>query len=476
MGSRAPTILHVDDNEVHRYTVAKILKMAGYRVAQAATGSSGLELARERPNLIILDVNLPDMSGFDVCKSLRSDPQTSSIPILHVSATRILTRDKTEGLEGGADAYLAEPVDSGEFLATVRALLRMRESEERASRLATEWETTFDAMNDGVCLTDTEGKITRCNRAISLWLGKTKVDLVGERFVDVFPQGSFAEGSNEGRPTREVSLGGRCCRITTDSIRGEDGNQSGQVHTFVDITAMKAAERDRKRYTEELARSNAELYQFAHVASHDLKEPLRMVASNVQLLQRRYAKALDEKAQEYVTSAVEGAERMRTLIDDLLAYSTVGSQGAATMPTDLNEVLRQVRANLDTAMQETRGKLTVAELPIVRVEPIQYLQLFQNLVGNALKFRGDEAPSIFVRASREKNAWRFEVADNGIGIDPRYQDRIFELFKRLHTKDRYAGTGIGLSICKKIVERHGGKIWVESELGHGARFFWTLPD
>jgi light-regulated signal transduction histidine kinase (bacteriophytochrome) len=227
--------------------------------------------------------------------------------------------------------------------------------------------------------------------------------------------------------------------------------------------------------TVELMRSNAELQQFAYVASHDLQEPLRMVASYTQLLARRYEGKLDQDADEFIAFAVDGAKRMQALINDLLAYSRVGTQGRDFTQTDLNEIVDRVIADLTAAIDDTGATAHREHLPTVPGDPVQLGQLFQNLISNAIKFRGSETPRVDVTAERQGREWRVSVRDNGIGIAPEFADRIFIIFQRLHTRDEYPGTGIGLAICKKIVERHGGQIWLESEPGAGATFTFTLP-
>jgi PAS domain S-box-containing protein len=232
---------------------------------------------------------------------------------------------------------------------------------------------------------------------------------------------------------------------------------------------------ERMHAEDELKRSNAELEQFAYVASHDLQEPLRAIAGMVQLLQKRYQGKLDERADEYIDHAVEAAGRMRKLINDLLTYSRVVRFGKQFEMTDVEKVLDTALANLRVALQESRATVTHDPLPSLMVDETQIGQVFQNLIGNAVKFRGERPLQIHIGAREEENAWCFEVRDNGIGIESQYFERIFGVFQRLHTRRDYPGTGIGLSLCKKIVERHGGSIWVESEAGQGTSFYFTLP-
>jgi PAS domain S-box-containing protein len=255
----------------------------------------------------------------------------------------------------------------------------------------------------------------------------------------------------------------------------QDGVPHRAVGVYVDITERKEAEEALRRVMKELERSNRELEQFAYVASHDLQEPLRMVASYTQLLGRRYAGQLDDDADDFIAYAVDGANRMQRLINDLLSYSRVTTRGQPFAPTDCNAVLAQVRANLDAAIRESGALVTHDDLPTVMADQSQMVQLFQNLIGNAIKFRKpDEPPRVHVSAEESAAGWRFSVRDNGIGIDPRYHEQIFLIFERLHGRGEYPGTGIGLATCQRIVERHGGRIWVASEEGRGAVFQFTV--
>ena len=226
----------------------------------------------------------------------------------------------------------------------------------------------------------------------------------------------------------------------------------------------------------ELGRSNADLQQFAYVASHDLQEPLRMVSSYTQLIARRYKGKLDADADEFIAFAVDGANRMQRLILDLLAYSRVNTAGRQFEPTAMETVLKAALNNLTNAVKESQAIITHDPLPAVMGDDKQLAQLFQNLLSNAVKFGGAQPPRIHISAKQTDGEWLFSVRDHGIGLDPQYADRIFVIFQRLHTREEYPGTGIGLAICKKIVERHGGRMWVESELGKGATFYFTLRD
>jgi light-regulated signal transduction histidine kinase (bacteriophytochrome) len=237
---------------------------------------------------------------------------------------------------------------------------------------------------------------------------------------------------------------------------------------------LEVANRQLQQLNQELTRSNQELQQFAYIASHDLREPLRMVTSFTQLLGKRYLGQLDAEADQIINFAVDGAERMEVLIDGLLTYCRLGSQAETFKPVNCEEILDQVLSNLQLAIAETNTQISRFSLPTIIGDASQLIQLFQNLIANGIKYREEAAPIIEIGAREQEQEWLFWVKDNGIGIDPQYGDRIFQIFQRLHTKQEYSGTGIGLAICHKIVEHHDGRIWVESNLQQGATFYFTL--
>lgn len=256
----------------------------------------------------------------------------------------------------------------------------------------------------------------------------------------------------------------------------EAGNKSiHMVGVALDITERKLAEEALLRRTEELKRSNTELEQFAYVASHDLQEPLRMVSSYMQLLARRYVGKLDSNADEFIAFAVDGAKRMQQLINDMLAFSRVATRGHEFKPVEADAALKQALWNLKAAIEESHANVTFDPLPVVTADSGQLTQLFQNLIGNAIKFRRKEPPLVHVSAERRAKEWVFSVRDNGIGIEPQHLERIFVIFQRLHAASEFPGTGLGLAISKKIAERHGGRLWVTSEPGAGSVFYFSIP-
>ena len=265
-------------------------------------------------------------------------------------------------------------------------------------------------------------------------------------------------------------------RLLLENERLVETLQQSNAELSSEIAERQRAEETLSKTASELARSNADLEQFAYVASHDLQEPLRMVVSYCQLLQRFYKGQLDNDADVFIEYAVDGATRMQAMISDLLEYSRVGTRGERFIDSDYQSVFDKAVENLKFSLEEANATITHDELPRVTGEPAQLVQLTQNLLGNAIKYRGDGPPRAHVGAQRRDGEWLITVSDNGIGIEPQNIERVFLIFQRLHTQSEYPGTGIGLAICKKIVERHGGRIWVESEPGHGSTFCFTLPD
>jgi len=286
----------------------------------------------------------------------------------------------------------------------------------------------------------------------------------------------MASGQTEAvEETVSTPFGPRYYLSTKAPYRDAAGNIIGLIGVTRDITARKQAEEKLLKLTEDLKRSNADLEQFAYTASHDLQEPLRVVAGFVELLGRRYKDKLDDKAYEYIHYSVDGVRRMQMLIKDLLQYSQIATKGKAFTPANCSVALEHAIYNLHRAIEESGAEITYDLLPTITSDSAQIGRLFQNLIGNAIKYRSNERLRIHISAERKGQEWAFSVRDNGIGIDPKFKDRIFVVFQRLHTREEYSGTGIGLAICKKIVERHCGRIWVESEPGKGSTFFFTLP-
>lgn len=350
----------------------------------------------------------------------------------------------------------------------------------------------LEAAPDGIVITDATGVIRLVNPQAERMLGYERGELVGQSIEVLVPEHlrelhvRQRQGYAARPAARRMGIGLKLMARRKDgaelpteiSLSPLDTPEGRYIVSAIrDVTERRETEAMLQEQAGALARSNDQLQQFAYVASHDLQEPLRMVSSYLQLLERRYASRLDDDAREFIGFAVDGAKRMQALINDLLAYSRIGTREEVHSKVDLNEVVRRVLKDLEIAVRESGAIVRVERLPTVTAEPSQMAQLLLNLVGNALKFRrADAVPEIGISARRDGDAWRVSVRDNGIGIDPQYRDRIFQIFQRLHTRQEYPGTGIGLAICKRIVERHGGEIQVEPTPGGGSTFVFSLPD
>jgi PAS domain S-box-containing protein len=347
--------------------------------------------------------------------------------------------------------------------------------------------SVLDQAQDAIVVCDPSGQVIRANRAAERL---SAINTMLQPFDLAFPL--RREGSDAELSLLPLASTSQFLRSIEASLVRPDGRRThlllsvgqmldferkvlGIVITMTDITERKHAEETLRESAAELARSNRELDQFASVVSHDLQEPLRTVRGFADLLQKKYAKQLDAEAGTFIKYAVDGATRMERLIKALLAYARVGTRRREPVPINAGEVLRQALDDLHQSIQDAVAEITHSELPTVRADPSQLAQLFQNLLGNALKFRSESPPKIHVDAHRDGDCWQFSLRDNGIGIDPKYHDQVFDVFRRLNRREEYEGTGIGLAICKKIVDRHGGRIWVESQPGQGATFHITLP-
>jgi PAS domain S-box-containing protein len=343
--------------------------------------------------------------------------------------------------------------------------------------------TIVESSPSGVVVVDRQGTIVLVNRETERLFGYTRDELIGQSIELLVPR-RFRQSHPGVRheflkdpQTRLMGAGRDLFGVHKSGLEipVEIGLNPIETDEGIFVLASVVDIGPRKQVEEELRRSNEELERFAYVASHDLQEPLRTVASYVQLLSRRYRDRLDADAVDFIDFAVGGVRRMQLLIEDLLAFSRVGTRGAPLVPANLQEVFEGTLASLHAALQESNATVTADPLPVVVADAGQVAQLLTNLIGNALKFRGDLPPGVHVGAAQAGRMWTISVQDNGIGIAPEYFERIFVIFQRLHSREEYAGTGVGLAICKKIVERHGGRIWVESLPGQGARFSFTLP-
>jgi PAS domain S-box-containing protein len=372
------------------------------------------------------------------------------------------------------------------FLEVYRDITSRRLAQDSLQDSERRFRAVAESAIEGIITIDERGAISYWNPGAARLFGRGAAETVGQPISVALPDPALLSHS---RPSTDHAQG-----TTFETIgRRADGiefpvelslsewttSQGARFFTGIarDITARKNAEHQLEAKADELSRSNQELEQFAYVASHDLQEPLRMVSNYTQLLGRRYKDKLDQDANEFIDFAVDGARRMQDLIRDLLEYARVGTRGKAFKPVPAETIVAAALVNLSSAIEDTGANVTTGSLPMLVCDASQITQVLQNLVGNAIKFRRPgTTPVVRITAAREDRAWRIAVSDNGIGIEPKYFDRIFQMFQRLHGRDEYAGTGIGLALCRKIIERHGGRIRVESARGSGATFSFTIPD
>jgi PAS domain S-box-containing protein len=403
-----------------------------------------------------------------------------------------LTGRRKDGSEFPIEIMLS-PLESAEGIlvtAAVRDISVRKAAEKHLAQMEGRYRGLLEAAPDAMVVVNQTGKITLLNVQAEQRFGYRRDELLGQTIKTIIPEGFaerlIADGMRSAADALAQQIG---TGIELTGLR-KDGSefpieimlsplQSAQgilvTAAIRDIALRKAAEAQLLQKMTDLDRSNQELEQFAYLASHDLQEPLRMVASYTQLLSRRYKGKLDSDADEFIAFAVDGAARMQRLIQDLLAYSRVGTKGRELVDTSGEDALRQALINLRAATEQSGAEVTHDPLPVVLADNVQLVQLFQNLVGNAIKYQGGEMPRIHISAARNGGGrWVISVQDNGIGIEPQYFDKIFGMFQRLHRRDEYPGTGIGLAICKKIAERHGGAMSVESQVGRGSTFRFSV--
>jgi PAS domain S-box-containing protein len=384
--------------------------------------------------------------------------------------------------------------NNGEFIRTrcfTRDITERKYAEEALRQSEQKFRAIFDGTFQFIGLLAPDGIVLEANQPALEAIGANLADIAGQAFwaTPWWTHSPILQGQLKEAIARAAQ--GELVRFEAEHILA-DGTSifvdfslkpvfdlQGQVVMLIpegrDINDRKRAEIALQQQQQELARSNAELQQFAYVASHDLQEPLRMITSYLELLERRYKGQLDDKADKFIAYAVDGAARMQILINDLLSYSRVGSRGQDLELVDCEKILQNVLNNLQMSIKQSSAAITHTPLPQVNADPSQLTQLFQNLISNALKFRQEATPQIHIAVQSTDDKWLFSVQDNGIGMEVQYLERIFIIFQRLHSKAEYPGTGIGLAVCKKIVEQHGGTLWVDSQPGRGSTFHFTLP-
>ncbi len=463
------TILNVDDNEANRYAVTRMLRRAGFATLEAAGGEEALRKVAECPDLVILDVNLPDLDGFEVCRRIKADPATASIPVLHMSASYILSEDKTRGLDEGADGYLIRPVEAPELIATVRALLRIRAAEKASRNAALQWQATFDAIGDGVCLLDREGRVLRSNRAAGAILGHDPAAISGRALADFFETPD---------PPADLALGGRWFRVGLDPIL-DDGAVVGSVCILTDVTDRRLLEDQSRRRADALAEDDRRKDEFLAMLAHELRNPLAPILNAFEVMKLADATAAELGMVRQV--AERQVRHLARLVDDLLDVSRITSTRIQLRrePVDLAELIASVVEATRPAIEARRHAFSLAiepgPLPILG-DPTRLDQVLTNLLNNAIKYT-EPGGRIALTAGRSGGSVEVRVADSGIGIAPEMLPHVFDLFAQAdRALDRaQGGLGIGLTLVRRLVNLHDGSVTASSEgPGRGSEFVVRL--
>jgi PAS domain S-box-containing protein len=501
-------ILLVDDTPDNLVSLEAALDGLGQELVLARSGTEALRhLLDDDFAAILLDVKMPDMDGFQTAELIRSRKRSRHTPILFLTGYRS-DEHLFRGYDLGAVDFLFKPIVAeilrskvGVFVELSRNTALLRRQAEVLGKAEQKFRSLLEAAPDAMIISDEEGCISLANSQAEIMFAFPREELIGQNIRMLVP-----EWSSRSQPARangmawlasptelwarrksghqfpvEISLSPLQTEeglLLTSAIRDvtERRRADEAIRELNATLEQRVAERTQEllRSNEALRQSNDDLNQFAYAASHDLQEPLRMVALYSQMLQRKYFGRLDANADQYISYIVGGARRMEMLLKDLLTYSQTGSSTEGPAETvDFIDVIRKVLLNLQASVEQSGAMITWDAIPAVHAHEIRLVQLLQNLVGNAIKYRGEEAPRIHIAARWQEPDWVLSVEDNGIGIAPEYAQQIFKIFKRLHGQD-YPGTGIGLAICQRIVETYGGRIWVESN-GKGSCFYFTLP-
>ncbi|MBU4199573.1 MAG: PAS domain S-box protein [Verrucomicrobia bacterium] len=478
----------VEDEQVVAMDIRNRLQAMGYQaLGVAATAVEALALIdRLRPDLVLMDIVLhgkPD--GIALADQVL---KRFAVPVVFLTAhADRATLDQAKRAE--PFGYILKPFTDLKLQTTIETALYHHDMDCRLKASEQRYREMVEIISDWVWEIDQHSVFTAASPRVYDILGYRPEEIIGKTPFDLMPPGEagrvkaqfedLMSRRESFRHLENVNLhkNGRRVVLETTGIPLFDpsGMFCGYHGVDRDITDRRQIEEQRNRLIEELQLSNQELGQFVYIASHDLQEPLRMVTSYVQLLKKRYHGRLDSDADEFIHFTVEGTARMQILIRNLLHYSRVGTQVLKKEPIDCGKLMEHVLSIVKLGIDQSGAVVAWENLPFIQGDPIQITQLFQNLVSNAIKFHSGRHPKVHISARRQQDHWVFAIRDNGIGIDAQYYERIFLIFQRLHPRGVYPGSGIGLAICKKVVERHDGRIWVESEPGKGATFYFTLP-
>jgi PAS domain S-box-containing protein len=508
-------ILLVDDTPDNLVSLEAALFGLGQQLVMANSGKEALRhLLNDDFAAILLDVRMPEMDGFETAELIRSRPRSRQTPII------FLTGYKNEehlfrGYDLGAVDFLFKPIvpevlrsKVSVFVELGRSSAKLKEQADTLRKQAeilkkaeVKFRSLLEAAPDAMVMCRESGEIVMVNSQTEVVFRCGRDNLLSRNIRSLVPDWEFQSPSESGLETGAMTLQPGEIGKELSAVR-EDGStfpvaisvrplhtEEGVVITTAirDISIRKKNEEQISQLnatleqrvmerTEALLRSNEELQQFAYLASHDLQEPLRTVSIFAQLLAKRYQGRLDSDADHFIRYVVEGSERMERLIHDLLDFSRVDARGTDHfVRTSCDDSLNDAISNLQLLIEENKAVVAMGSLPVVIADPVQLTRLFQNLLVNSIRYRSEESPHIEIAAEPRQGEWLFSVMDNGIGIEPQYAEKVFGIFKCLQPRDKYPGSGMGLAICRKIVTRHNGRIWVESDLGKGAKFCFTLP-
>jgi PAS domain S-box-containing protein len=481
------TILLVDDDLPKRYTIAKTLIRAGFRVFEAATGAEALRLVVTLPDLVILDVKLPDMNGFDVCKRIKSDSATRAIPVLHVSSTFVDIEDKVHGLDSGADGYLTSVAEPLELLATVRALLRARRAEDAVELSTRQWQTTFDAISDGVMLLDGSGRVVQANRTLERILSRPWTEIVGKRFSELWDEPSEVDESlfakmlvSCGREARDLSLGHGWLHLSVDPLRDGAGFIKGAICLVSDITDRKRMEMQLLTQAERLQEDSQRKDEFLAMLAHELRNPLAPLANTIQII--RLQVRGNREIEDSLDVAGRQVRHMARLLEDLFDISRItrGTVELRTQTVDLKTIVNHAIDAAIPLINTSRHQLELnvsSDQLLVEGDATRLEQIVSNLLNNATKYT-EPGGRITVTLTSEEGQAVLRVADTGIGITADMQKNVFDLFVQAdQSLDRSrGGLGIGLTLVRRLVHLHNGEISVRSAgIGQGSEFTVRIP-
>jgi len=486
------TIFVIDDDVGFRKTLSDILKVKGYLPIAIDKGQTALSrIQEEKPIVALIDLRLEDMSGLELMELLKEHSAKTECIVLtgYASQSSVI-----EAINLGAYGYMQKPYDIDQLLIMIRRAIEKSDTEEALRKSENRYRTLFNSASDAIFIHNEAGEILEVNEIACDRMGYRREKLLEMSILDISPTPAAATDSYKAQietlrqdnqilfETVHVRQDGTAIPVEVSSRIVEYGQELAVLSIVRDISDRKKAEEDLQNYAAELERSNTDLQNFAYGASHDLQEPLRKIQAFGSLLSTEYSDALDETGLDYMERMQNAASRMEMLIQDLLTLSRVATKAQPFKQVDLNMIVQGVLLDLETQLKEVGGQVDVDNLPTILVDNTQMRQLFQNLISNALKFhRPDEPPMVkigsgYIRQKKQVAAhYQITIEDNGIGFDDADLDLIFGVFQRLHTRHEYEGTGVGLAICLRIVERHGGTITAKSTVGQGSVFVITLP-